>query len=97
MRISSISARGEIGYTQSKFPHHINPYLPLSIMEKKKLTKDCFKTSEKEREKTGIFRTQYACNSLKELLEGFGYELTKIQVRLNNRTESKQKKISNPK
>lgn len=31
------------------------------------------------------------CHFLKELLEGFGYEL-KIQVRLHKRTETKKKK-----
>lgn len=73
MRISSISAHGEIGYyIRSHVPTMLNPHLPTSIMEK-----TCFSyIKKKKRAKTRIFRTQYVCNSLKELLEGFGYELT---------------------
>lgn len=66
----------------------------MSVMEKTHKKAD-FKTSVqravyiKRAKQEYSFRTQYVCDSLKELLEGFGYELTKIQVRLNNRTESK--------
>lgn len=35
---------------------------------------------KKDKTLTSIFRTQYVCTNLKELLKRFGYELTKIQV-----------------
>lgn len=81
----------EIGYIQSKFSHCVNPYLCFFFKQENiKSESSLHKRRNKKKKRRDIYNTVYAFQrAIREVY--FGYELTKFQVRLNSRTESKTK------